>query len=87
MEIERRDGHIRHMAMTEPALENLRSILDRLGPGAWLHVDDRWLSACFGEEGPQAADRFAKAHHCSFIPDGDVGGRFGRAYFKKDRHA
>jgi hypothetical protein len=62
------------------ARANLLGILERLGPGAWLGVDERWLFACFGEGGHQAADEFAKANSCCFFPE-DEGGRFGRAYF------
>ena len=73
------------MSTRDDTLDNLQGILDRLGPGASLCVDDRWLSACFGEGGHQGADHFAKANHCDFIPDGE-GGKFIRAYSKQGRH-
>jgi hypothetical protein len=62
------------------ARANLETILSRLGPGAWLTVDDRWLWACFGSGGHIEADRFAKSKGACFISEGE-GGRFGRAYF------
>jgi hypothetical protein len=70
------------MSNENAARANLQGILDRLGPGATLSVDDRWLWTCFGDGGPGAADRFAKSNHCGFIPEGE-GGTFIRAYFKQ----
>lgn len=74
--------------MTE-AEENLSEILDRLGPGLWLHVDGRVLTGTFGLDGAvKAAQAFAKAHQCYFIPNdgasesGEIFGKFGRAYIK-----
>jgi hypothetical protein len=71
------------MITRDEAQTHLRAILDLLGPGAWFHVDDRWLWSLFAEGGASAAERYAKANHCCFIEDGQGGGKFGRAYFKR----
>lgn len=75
--------------MTE-AEEKLSEILDRLGPGLWLHVDGRALIGTFGLDGAvEAAQAFAKARQCCFIPNegaldsGEIIGKFGRAYIKR----
>ena len=55
--------------MKETGLTRLGEILDRLGPGASLHIDHRWLSHIFDTEIDAAVDaarEFAKRNHCAF---------------------
>jgi hypothetical protein len=66
----------------DEAQANLQGILDRLGPGAWLAVDQTWMWCLFREGGVDAARRFAESSGCCFVHDGAGVGRFGRAYFK-----
>ena len=68
----------------------LQGILDRIGPGMWLSVDDRFLVAAFGRESTsKKAEEFAHQNQCAFkyepgVQHGDGTGRFGRAYTKKN---
>ncbi len=76
------------MDTREQGLANLKEILDRLGPGAWLRIDDRWLIRLFDSEidvAFDAATEFAKRNHCTLRYDQEKGiGEFGRAYFQPD---
>ena len=69
--------------------DRLKSILDRIGPGLNLSVDDRFLIAAFGNEDTVTkAEQFARDNHCAFRYEsgknrGDGRGVFGRAYPKK----
>ncbi|MCH8347873.1 MAG: hypothetical protein IH901_05195 [Proteobacteria bacterium] len=66
-----------------------KEILDRLGPGLWLHVEHFILVAVFGSEATvKAAKKFAYDNECAFRYEpgqhyGDGFGVFGRAYSKK----
>ena len=68
----------------------LQDILDRIGPGMWLSVDDRFLVAAFGHESTsKKAEKFAHHNQCAFrfergAQRGDGTGLFGRAYTKKN---
>ena len=74
--------------MTDHARDDLKGILDRLGPNMWLVLDEVSLERIFGTTGlaaVQAAAHAAEQHDCLFIPDQEGhSGRFGRAYFKSD---
>ncbi len=74
----------------EQGLADLTEILNRLGPGATLTIDHRWLSHLFDTEvsaAVEAAKEFANRNHCTFMYDKkQVLGKFGRAYFKSDRN-
>ena len=67
----------------DDAQANLQGILDRLGPGAWLAVDEIWMWCLFRGGGVDAAKSFAESTGCCFVDDGGGVGRFGRAYFKR----
>ncbi len=77
------------MEAQEQTRTQLSTILDQLGPGMWLRVDDRFLSAAFGKKDKSTeAERFAKDNNCSFQYEtghahGDGTGVFGRAYTKE----
>ena len=77
------------MEKPEQLRGRLKGILDRIGPGLDLSVDDRCLSAAFGNEDTTTkAEQFAHDNHCVFRYEsgkfhGDGVGFFGRAYFKK----
>ena len=77
------------MIPREQGLADLTEILDRLGPGATLTIDHRWLSHLFDVEvsaAVEAAKEFANRNHCMFTFDEEQGtGKFDRAYFKSDR--
>jgi hypothetical protein len=81
MNIVRNVAVLERMTQDE-AQANLQGILDRLGPGAWLAVDETWMWCLFRDGGVDAARRFAEASGCCFVDDGAGIGRFGRAYFK-----
>ena len=73
--------------MTQPTIvqNQLTEILDKLGPGLRLEIDDLWLARAFGYDAAarQRAEEFAKDHHCGFIYNARTcGGIFIRAYFK-----
>ena len=77
------------MEKLEQTRVRLRGILDRIGPGLDLSVDDRFLVAAFGgEDTTTKAEQFAHDNHCAFRYKpgkyhGDGIGFFGRAYVKK----
>ena len=72
-------------------LAQFGEILDRLGPGLWLHADNTILRGLFQPEGSvgingltiQAAEEIAARHDCTFRYENECG-VFGRAYFKSD---
>ena len=78
------------MIPREQGLADLTEILDRLGPGAFLTIDHRWISHLFDAEVSAAVDaakEFASRNHCTYTYDEEDGlGIFGRAYFKEDRN-
>jgi hypothetical protein len=68
-------------------LENIAEILDRLGPGLFLQIDDARLATAFGHslnwKARQCAQEFAVSHECRFSVDTRSGmGFFSRAYPK-----
>ena len=75
------------MYIEEQARENLKEIMDRLGPGMSFRVDDRVLSAAFGNASTSdKATEFARRNKCAFRYKhgpayGDGMGEFGRAYY------
>ena len=75
------------MYTQEQAREKLKESIDRLGPGMWLSVDDRVLSAAFGHVATSdEATEFARRNKCAFRYKhgpayGDGMGEFGRAYY------
>ena len=78
------------MTRREKNQARLAEILDRLGRGLRLHVDQNTLVANFGRKNMLvAAKEFAKLHRCGFIqlegghPDKIVG-MFFRAYAKRE---
>ncbi len=77
------------METREQTRGRLKGILDRIGPGLDLSVDDRFLVAAFGDEDTTTkAEQFAHDNHCAFRYEpgksrGDGIGFFGRAYPKK----
>jgi hypothetical protein len=84
------------METRESSLSRLKIILDQLGPGAWLHLDDRWMMRLFGfvDVGPEknagidAATDFARRNGCAFRYEEDTQmGVFRRALFKRDDDA
>ena len=81
------------MPTREQARARLKAILDLLAPGASLHIDDRWMTAYFGQNDVQRDARlFAEQNHCAFRYEaganhGDGVGIFGRAYIKGESDA
>ena len=77
------------MEKPEQTRERLKGILDRIGPGLDLSVDDRFLTAAFGDEDTTTkAEQFAHDNDCAFRYEpgkirGDGVGFFGRAYPKE----
>ncbi len=75
------------MYTPDEARNHLKGILDRIGPGMWLGVDDRVLSAAFGHDAPDdEAAAFAQRNGCAFRykpgpAHGDGMGEFGCAYY------
>jgi hypothetical protein len=71
--------------MTEKALNDLKTILDHMGPNMSLHMDEVALERCFGSsiDVLAAAEELAKPD-CSFARDqtGLRKGRFTRAHPK-----
>lgn len=74
------------MRPRKDSLALLGEILDRLGPGIWLHADNVTLRSLFKPEESigingltiQAAEEFAAKHECTFRYEDDFG-VFGRA--------
>ncbi len=81
------------METREQLQARLKAILDQLGPGASLHIDDHWMAASFGRDDvQQIAESFAEQNHCLFRYEpgahhGDGFGIFGRAYFTRESDA
>lgn len=77
------------MDTPEQVRARLKGILDLIGPGMSLTVDDRFLAAAFGSETPTVeAEQFARQNQCAFRYEpgnhhGDGAGVFGRAYAKR----
>ena len=79
------------MQSIKDSLALIGEILDRLGPGLWLHADNVTLRGLFKPEQSvgingltvQAAEEFAAKHDCTFRYENEYG-VFGRAYFKSD---
>ena len=75
------------MDMPAEIQDRLKEILDRIGPGMSLGVDDRVLSAAFGNDTQSdEATEFARRDGCAFRYErgpahGDGMGEFGRAYY------
>ena len=71
--------------MTDRALDDLKTILDHMGPGMSLYMGDVALERCFGSttDALAAAEELAKPE-CSFTRDqtGLKAGRFIRAFPK-----
>src|SRR6185503_21290682 len=77
--------------MNEQILTHLQKLVDQLGPGLWLELDDAAFRGFFGgalQEGSPAvaaATRFARQNDATFVFDAKLGtAKFGRAYFKQD---
>jgi hypothetical protein len=76
------------VTQSERTRKNLAEILDRLGPGLLLKVDDSCLSRAFGfvAIGSNAgarhrAEQFAEDRECFFLHDAKTSaGMFGRTY-------
>ena len=67
------------------SLNQLRKVVDLVGPGLWLELDKAAFPAVFGGEiGNESAEveaaRFAGANGCCFVSDGKTA-KFGRAYY------
>ena len=79
------------MQLRKDSLALFGDILDRLGPGLWLHADNVTLRSLFKPERSvgingltiQAAEEFAAKHECTFLYE-NMRGVFGRANFKSD---
>ena len=77
------------METRQQTQQRLLGILNRIGPGLELTVDERFLIAAFGDMPPYlAADSFAKENNCGFAfrpaqHYGDGQGIFFRAYTKE----
>lgn len=77
------------MEIPKQTRERLRGILDRLGPGLFLKVEEPVLRIAFGGEDPKAvATTFASSNHCAFWYErgarhGERVGVFGRASQKR----
>jgi hypothetical protein len=75
------------MTTQDQSLAGLTAILDRLEPGLILRIEDRLISAIFGNHGPEgitAGERLAKKNGCAFYYDkgrtyGDGFGVFTRS--------
>jgi hypothetical protein len=77
--------------MNEQALAHLSMMVDQLGPGLWLQLDDAAFRGLFGgalQEGSPtvaAATRFAQQNDAIFVFDAKLGtAKFSRAHFKLD---
>lgn len=75
------------MLSQEEKLAWLGDLLDKIGPGARLEVDDVILTSVFETDLREAVTRasaFAKEHECGCIyRNGETSALFVRAYFKK----
>jgi hypothetical protein len=73
--------------MSEQALDELQAMIDRLGPGMWLVLDEPAVERCFGRTFREAfgiARAFAQTNNCVFKREGGKRGiRIGRAYYVK----
>ena len=70
------------------AQEHLKKLIDLLGPGWWLELDDQAVGTVFKRRNlPNTAKEFAEKVGCVFlfrgsIKEGNAVYRFGRAYFQ-----
>ena len=75
------------MLSQEGKLAWFGDLLDKIGPGVRLEVDDVILTSVFEPDLREAVTRasaFAEEHDCGCIyHDGDTSALFVRAYFKK----
>lgn len=81
------------MRSREDNLSRFSEMLDRLGPGLWLHVDDVNIKALFQPADSvgiddltiRTAEEFAAERDCAFRYERkNECGVFGRAYSKSD---
>ena len=76
------------MKSREEKLAWLGDLLDKIGPGVRLQIDDNIVKAIFEtgfREAVTYAMAFAEEHECSCIHrDGETSALFIRAYFKDD---
>ena len=76
------------MLSREESLAWLGDLLDKIGPGARLQIDDVILTSIFEPDLREAVKRagaFAEEHECSCIyRDGETSVLFVRAYSKKN---
>lgn len=88
--------HIAGIETQEQGLSRFKAILDLIGPGASLHIDDRRMVRLFGRDkktAAQSASEFAQHNDCVFRYEPHTGakgegiGIFGRAQFKRDEAA
>ena len=80
-----------HTGNMEAPIDHLQKILDLLGPGLWLELDQDAFSRYFGGDlsrktAEVEAQRLAKRNHCTIKISG-THVRIGRAYFKKSTDA
>jgi hypothetical protein len=72
--------------MSEQALSELQGLVDRLGPGMWLVLDELAVERYFGRTFREAfgiARAFAEMNSCTFRREGGKRAiRFGRAYYR-----
>ena len=75
------------MLSQEEKLAWFGDLLDKIGPGVRLEVDDVVLTSVFESDLREALTRasaFAEEHHCGCIyHDEETSALFVRAYFKK----
>jgi hypothetical protein len=72
--------------MSEQALSELQGMVDHLGPGMWLVLDELAVERYFGRTFRDAfgiARAFAEMNNCTFQREGGKRAiRFGRAYYR-----
>ena len=72
--------------MSKQALSELQTLVDRLGPGMWLVLDEVAVERYFGRTFHEAygiARAFAETNCCIFKrEDGKRSIRLGRAYYR-----
>ena len=72
--------------MSEQALSELQGLVDRLGPGMWLVLDEAAVERYFGRAFREAfgiARAFAEMNNCTFQREGGKRAiRLGRDYYR-----
>jgi hypothetical protein len=72
--------------MSEQTLSQLQGMVDRLGPGMWLVLDEAAVERYFGRSFRDAfgiARAFAEMNNCTFQREGGKRAiRLGRAYYR-----